>query len=228
LHIGHFQTGSLQPTTVFQEGVRRDTRLEVGLRVRSHQFCGYAAITNDLSENGMQLTLREPVQVATNLDLALDFEDESESLEMAGVVRWCQVSAPHRVGIQFVNLTAEQQAVLRNFMQDRTEPQLPGLPDDSEPDEEATSENALRAEVIDAYRQGEIVAIRLKKGEEVLEYRYALPEVDVSDLKLGASIGQIVTEPTEDGLFRYSYIDSSGELVLEVIAAPPEVTVSAA
>ena len=72
------------------------------------------------------------------------------------------------------------------------------------------------------------MAIRLKKGEEVLEYRYALPEVDVSDLKVGASIGQIVTEPTEDGLFRYSYIDSSGELVLEVIAAPPEVTVSAA
>jgi PilZ domain-containing protein len=227
LHFGRIEQGCLQPTRFFSESVRRGLRLEVGLRVRSQQFPDYAAITNDVSERGVQLTLGDPLKVSSRLEFAVDFDDGSESLHLDGVVRWCQLNAPNRVGIQFVDVTDEQRTRLRAFLRDRAEPQLPGLPD-STPAKKPAVSRRLCAEVLDAFRQQECVAIRLQRGEETLEYRYTRPEVETSEMKVGSFIGKIDNEPLGDGLLRYTFYDDSGELLLKLVSGPPEITASAA
>ena len=227
VHIGRIEEGSLQSTVSFQQEIRREPRLEIGLRVRSQQFPGYVAISNDLSERGLQLTLQEPLKVSSAVELAVDFDDGSESLNLNGVVRWCQLNAPNRVGIQFVDLTAFQCATLRAFLRNRAQPQMSGR-NDSKPDHQPGVSRPLRAQVLDAFRQQECVAIRLRKGEETLEYRYTLPEVGTSEMTVGSFITQIESEPLGEGRFRYSYFDESGQLALELVSGPPEITVSAA
>lgn len=226
VHFGQILDGELQAMTPWPEGLREEPRLNVGLRVRSVQLPGYSALTTDISRTGMQIEANEALQVGTELPLIVDFDDGDDSVNVSGVIRWSQLNAPHRAGLQFANLAPEDAHKLYSFLnqRDNLERALPSLNLSSRPDADSESGIPQILKLIDAYHEDERLQLTTRGVEQEVRYEFIRPKVLSSKLQQGTLIYRMESERVGPQLHRFRWLNLDGEAVLELESTSPNVT----
>jgi hypothetical protein len=226
IHFGQILEGELEAITPWPEGLREEPRLNVGLRVRSVQLPGYAALTTDISRTGMQIEANESLQVGTVLPLIVDFDDGDDSVNVCGVVRWSQLNAPHRAGLQFVDLAPEDAQKLYAFLnqRDNLERALPSLNLSSRPDADSESGIPQILKLVDAYQEGHRLLLTTRAAEHEVCYEFLHPKVVGSKLQQGTLIYRMESEPVGPQVHRFRWLNLDGEPVLELESTAPNIT----
>ncbi len=228
IHFGRLTGGELQAITPWPQGLRAEPRLNVGLRVRSVQLPGYTALTTDLSRTGMQIEAKEALQVGSELPLIVDFDDGDDSVNVSGVVRWSQLNAPYRAGLQFVGLTPEDNQKLHAFLSQRDdiERALPSLNLSSRPNADSESGIPQILKLVDAYHEDDRLQLTTRGAEQEVRYEFIRPKVLSSKLQQGTLIYRMESEPVGPQLHRFRWLNLDGEAVLELESAAPNITTS--
>lgn len=202
--------------------------MNIGLRVRSVQLPGYSALTTDLSRTGMQIEAKEALQVGTQLPIILDFDNGDDSINLCGVVRWSQLNAPHRAGLQFVGLASEDSHKLQTFLHQRDDLDraLPSLNMSSRADVDSESGIPQILKLIDAYHEDGRLQLTTRGAEQEVRYEFLRPKVLSSRLEQGTLIYRMESEPVGPELHRFRWLNLDGEAVLELECVAPRITTS--
>ena len=230
LHFARLISGELEALTPWPEGLRMAPRVKVRLRVRSVQLPGYTALTIDISRTGMQVEANEPLQVGTELPLIVDFDGDADdvSLSLSAVVRWSQLNAPHRAGLQFVNLTPQNSHKLHQFLHQRDdlERALPSLNLSSRPDADSEAGIPQILKLVDAYQEADRLLLTTLGVEQEVRYEFVRPRILSSKLEHGTLIYRMESEPVGPQTHRFRWLNLDGEPVLELEGASPNITTS--
>ena len=92
------------------ESNRKAERLDASFRVISRKLPGFQATTVDMSESGLQLLTRGPIDQALVFEMRLEPEMTGyETVEFRGRVMWCREErrGDWRVGIEYLFLDDE-------------------------------------------------------------------------------------------------------------------------
>jgi len=99
---------------------RIQPRTERAVRVLSPQVVGYAAMSRNISEEGMCLVVGQPVASGTTMNLEMDVDAAgNQTLRLQMEARWCAkdgAGGKHLVGGRFLALTMAQRSALRGFL----------------------------------------------------------------------------------------------------------------
>lgn len=228
LAFATIQEGGLRVRIQWPGVIRREARLEVGLRVRSEALPGFAALSQDLSPNGLQLTSDSPLPVGHRLNLTLDLDDDLGPLQVNAVVRWTKITAPCYSGLLFTGMEAEQKRRLVEYLEsranpDRVVPRLSGS-EDSAPVASQTGGTCLQ--ITDGYRDRDDVILILRSQEECMTFRFRAAQVKTSAID-GQWISEIRNQPLGAEKSLYTFLGVDGATVFELEAAgEPEIVVS--
>ena len=75
------------------------------------------ALTHDLSAAGMRIQSSEPFDIGTILDVQIELPNLPGSAHLQGRVVWGRTSAVREYGIEFVEITPDQQALIDELVQ---------------------------------------------------------------------------------------------------------------
>jgi len=87
-----------------------------------HNF--FMGLSENMSEGGLFIATHQLQPIGTMVDLKFQLPMRAEPLEVRGEVRWLRpfsqdVEAPPGMGVRFVNLTPEQNELIRAFLRSR-------------------------------------------------------------------------------------------------------------
>lgn len=70
----------------------------------------------NISMGGIQFSVPEQVETGTQIDLAVNFPDTDETINVVGEVVWCREGSPVVLGVRFQSLEGESRDVLRRYL----------------------------------------------------------------------------------------------------------------
>ncbi len=225
LYFAELLDGSLEPEwPVPGYQWRQSPRYPIGVRVRSPQLPEYAALTEDLSAEGAQLSTSGPLQVGDEIELYLDLDEGFPAVRGLGRVCWSQMTQPWRAGISFSDLDPESQSVLHAYLSRRYgESVLPGLAGESQP-ETGFEPSVLEKMALlqSSFDEGDALVLKLLTNEEVMEIRFRGARVLQSDLS-SQLVSRIITLQTPEGPTRTALVDPNGATLVEIESGAPEI-----
>ncbi len=101
---------------------RKKVRVAVTMSSDSNLYVGFA---DNMSEGGLFVATHELLPVGTTVDLQIRLPDDDEPLDITGKVRWQRPVASATdtalpgFGVEFQDLTDEEQEHLEEFLEDR-------------------------------------------------------------------------------------------------------------
>ena len=101
---------------------RAPLEIEVTLESEHNFYCG---ITNDISEGGVFVATYQPPEVGEIVELELQLPSAGRSFRVLGEVRWLREprascdGCPPGCGLRFVDLGADAQAAIADFVRER-------------------------------------------------------------------------------------------------------------
>ena len=80
----------------------------------------YHRIEN-ISLGGINIQAAEIEDVGTIVDLSINFPDLNETIDIKGEVVWANYDTPRDMGIKFIDLTSQDKAILKRYIEKRHE-----------------------------------------------------------------------------------------------------------
>ena len=209
------QTPTPPPTTL-----RASTRSKVHVPARAEVIPGLESQTIDLSRDGLQLEVVQPLEVGENLEVILDLNDGEEPLEAWTRVRWCRRGQVCRVGLQFLGATASQRARIEDYLLWHDVERATREQERSE----ATVFSGV--DLKDVFQLNQDLVVRLALDNSVIEQRFVEPLV-MKLVKREAFLRRVIRKPLAGSRFFYRYFDQDDQIVLGFEAELPEVRICA-
>lgn len=224
--------------------LRKDCRVDCAMRVLSPDLPGYRAVTVDFSHGGVQVETEGPLATGRLLDVTLEYDNnEMASVRCQARVAWCaeRSRARYRVGLQFVNPSPEADGLLGRMEEllinrDATSIQKRTIgADGPAPRPKSREETPVTAElpgVLDGYcnRNHNFLAhVRQSSGTMELTFPSCQTVRDYNSASgariqtlreySGSELCTSITRRTGQGGWRhYQFVDSNGQIVMEVVS----------
>lgn len=203
---------------------RQAPRFTLGLRVRSPQLPEFAAMTEDVSLEGLQLSTTGHVPVGEEIEVHLDLDQGFPAVTALARVCWSKLTQPWKAGLAFTEMDVTNQNALRAYLSQRySESVLPGLAVEEE------SVPAFEPSVLEkmallqsSFDDGDYLVLKMLTHDEAVEIRFFKPQVLQSNLETQL-VSHIVTQPTVEGLTRTWLLDPNGSTLVELESTSPEI-----
>jgi hypothetical protein len=222
LGFGTIYEGWLEEHTSLPQStaLRGTPRSKIHVPTRAEVIRGLEGQTIDLSRDGLQIEVHQPLEVGENLEVILDLDDGGEPLEAWTSVRWCRKGPVCRVGLQFIGATVSQRARIEDYIL------WHDLEGSSREPDGGRSEVTVFSSVFlkDVFQFDRSLAVRLVLDSSVIEQRFAEPLV----MKFGkreAFLRRVVRKALTNSRFFYRYFDQDDLIVLGFEAGLPDVTI---
>ncbi|MCA9777876.1 MAG: PilZ domain-containing protein [Candidatus Eremiobacteraeota bacterium] len=224
LSFGTIYEGWLEEQTPTPPSVplRSSARSKLHVSVRSEFLPGLEGRTIDLSRDGLQMEVSQPLEVGENVEVVLDLDDGEEPYEAWTSVRWCQMGETCRVGLQFIGATAVERARLEDYLLWH-DVEAVGL---SSRRERCETTLFRGVSLKDVFRQDEDLVVRLLLGNSEIEQKFVEPLL-MKFVKRESALERILRKPLAGARFFYRFLDEEGQIVLGFEAGLPEVTLCA-
>lgn len=237
---------AIPPSLGCESVLRADPRMSCHLCVISRDLPGYRVMTIDLSEGGLQVEAPARVALGNSVLLSLEFgREEIPILRATATVSWCRKTpeGAYRIGLQFKALDKESLQGIRAYQnllscrdKDSTSKDIVGKEhggvalrlreDFSHPTHLSWHDVPLFSDpTLVAYRRADDrLRVRLRGGKTGVRYR----EYEFRDLRgmqdyvegelCESKIEAFRLAETTDDYYRFQFLDSEGQILLELEA----------